>query len=179
MSEYGKQIDEMTIRFERLLPGPIERVWAYLTEPEKRAKWFAGGETEMRKGGRVEFIFNHSKLTTPDDRPPEKFKEFTGEMRFEGKVVEIDPPRLLIWEGPDGAGARTRTTFELEQRGDKVLLTLTESRLPSREQLVGNAVGWHTHLEILEAKLADKEPEPFWAMHSRFSQEYEERLGAA
>src|SRR5262245_18404599 len=28
------------ISFMRVLPGPIERVWAYLTEPEKRGKWF-------------------------------------------------------------------------------------------------------------------------------------------
>lgn len=178
MSEYGKQIDETTIQFERLLPGPIERVWAYLTDPEKRAQWFAGGETEMRKGGRAEFIFNHSTLTTPDDRPPEKFKECAGEMRFEGEVAEIDPPRLLVWECADDGGARIRTTFELEERGGRVLLTLTESRLPSREQLIGNAVGWHTHLEILEAKLADREPAPFWAMHARFTQDYEKRLGA-
>ncbi|MEQ8750919.1 MAG: hypothetical protein RIC52_14200 [Amphiplicatus sp.] len=47
MSDHGQRIDKMSIRFERLLPGPIERVWAYLTEPEKRAEWFAGGVTEM------------------------------------------------------------------------------------------------------------------------------------
>jgi len=28
-----------TMRLERLLPGPVERVWAYLTESEKRAAW--------------------------------------------------------------------------------------------------------------------------------------------
>lgn len=32
----GEIIDRQTVRFERLLPGPIERVWAYLTELEKR-----------------------------------------------------------------------------------------------------------------------------------------------
>ncbi|MEX3932396.1 hypothetical protein AB4Y32_11375 [Paraburkholderia phymatum] len=26
------------VRFERLLPGPIERVWAYLTESDKRSQ---------------------------------------------------------------------------------------------------------------------------------------------
>lgn len=25
-----------TVRIERVLPGPVERVWAYLTESEKR-----------------------------------------------------------------------------------------------------------------------------------------------
>ena len=31
------------VRFERLLPGPIERVWAYLTESDKRSLWLASG----------------------------------------------------------------------------------------------------------------------------------------
>src|SRR5690606_39019955 len=39
----GEVLDRQTVRFRRVLPGPIERVWAYLTEADKRAKWFAGG----------------------------------------------------------------------------------------------------------------------------------------
>ena len=41
MNEYGTLIGNNSIRFERLLPGPIERVWAYLVEPDKRALWLA------------------------------------------------------------------------------------------------------------------------------------------
>ena len=29
-------VDGSTIRFQRLLPGPVERVWSYLTDSEKR-----------------------------------------------------------------------------------------------------------------------------------------------
>jgi hypothetical protein len=29
MSDYGTLLGTDTVRFERLLPGPIERVWAY------------------------------------------------------------------------------------------------------------------------------------------------------
>ena len=32
MNEYGVAIEAGTLRLERLLPGPIERVWEYLTE---------------------------------------------------------------------------------------------------------------------------------------------------
>ena len=31
------------IRIMRTLPGPAERIWTYLTDPEKRRRWFAGG----------------------------------------------------------------------------------------------------------------------------------------
>ena len=36
--EYGVALEDRTVRLERLLPGPIERVWTYLTDPEKRGK---------------------------------------------------------------------------------------------------------------------------------------------
>lgn len=41
MNDYGMIIEPGTLRIQRLLPGPIERVWAYLTESDKRAT--AGG----------------------------------------------------------------------------------------------------------------------------------------
>ena len=37
MDDHGVVTAPGTLRMERLLPGPIERVWAYITEPEKRA----------------------------------------------------------------------------------------------------------------------------------------------
>jgi uncharacterized protein YndB with AHSA1/START domain len=43
-----------TVRFERTLPGPIERVRAFLTVSDKRAQWLAAGEMELRIGGSVE-----------------------------------------------------------------------------------------------------------------------------
>ena len=39
MNDYGELLDESTVRFERLLPGPIDRVWSYLTKSDKRAQW--------------------------------------------------------------------------------------------------------------------------------------------
>ena len=35
--------DATTLTVERTLPGPIERGWAYLTGPDKRARWLGGG----------------------------------------------------------------------------------------------------------------------------------------
>ncbi len=34
MTDLGTIVDAHTVRFERLLPGAIERVWDYLTKPE-------------------------------------------------------------------------------------------------------------------------------------------------
>ena len=50
MTERATLVKPSTIRFERLLPGPVERVWAYLVESTKRATWLAAGEFDLRVG---------------------------------------------------------------------------------------------------------------------------------
>ena len=44
MNDYGVLTAPDTLRIERLLPGPIERVWQYLTDSDKRATWLAVGK---------------------------------------------------------------------------------------------------------------------------------------
>ena len=36
MSDFATRPDEHTVQFVRILPGPIERIWAYLWDGEKR-----------------------------------------------------------------------------------------------------------------------------------------------
>jgi uncharacterized protein YndB with AHSA1/START domain len=36
--QYGKFTSRAEVRIVRTLPGPIERIWDYLTDPEKRAR---------------------------------------------------------------------------------------------------------------------------------------------
>ena len=60
---YGTVIGPRAVRLERILPGPIERVWAYLTEPDKRAKWMAAGSMADYVGGPVDVTFDNSKTS--------------------------------------------------------------------------------------------------------------------
>ena len=69
MSEYGQVLDENTVRFERLLPGPIGRVWEYLVIGNKRAEWFCGGDTDLKVGGRIQMLFDNDNLTNHLDPP--------------------------------------------------------------------------------------------------------------
>src|SRR3546814_2005864 len=55
------------LRFERVLDAPLETVWAWLTEPEKRKLWFADGPMELREGGAVELVFDHDHLSVDDE----------------------------------------------------------------------------------------------------------------
>jgi hypothetical protein len=38
-----------SVRFERLLPGPIERVWDYLTKPDLQRAWLAESASDFRE----------------------------------------------------------------------------------------------------------------------------------
>ena len=104
MNEYGELLDESTVRFERLLKGPIERVWAYLTESDKRARWLCGGDVETASGGHVDMHFHNVSLSSDGDIPrPEKYKEMSERISFEGEVKRCEPPHVLehTWEFGD------------------------------------------------------------------------------
>jgi len=75
MNDYGVVIQLNSIRFERLLPGPIERVWSYLIDSEKRGEWFCSGPMEARVGGNIELVFNHRKLSKHDHPPPRNMRD--------------------------------------------------------------------------------------------------------
>ena len=51
---YGFLTEPSTLTIQRLLPGPIERVWAYLTESNLRRQWLAAGDMEMKVGAPFE-----------------------------------------------------------------------------------------------------------------------------
>ena len=92
-SLYGVLTEPATLKIERLLPGPIERVWAYLTEGDLRRQWLAAGKMEMKVGAPFEFVWRNNELTNPPgQRPPDKSEEH----RMQSRITELDPPRKLI-----------------------------------------------------------------------------------
>jgi uncharacterized protein YndB with AHSA1/START domain len=178
-ASFGVLVEPGTIRFERLLPGPIERVWAYLTDSEKRAKWFCGGEMEPCVGGKIELRFDHAKLTTRGDPPPEKSKELVEKPGpfYTQEITRYEPLRVLGWTWDGGEDGATEVTFELTPQGEKVLLVLTQRRL-AKNHLADVSAGWHTHLALLAERLTDREPLRFWSLVTEMEGEYERRLGA-
>ena len=67
-------------------------------------------------------------------------------------------------------------SFELDPKGNEVLLTVIHRRLPDRATLLRVGSGWHMHLDVLVARTTGKEPEPFWDGWSRLRQEYDRRM---
>ena len=170
-SPYGVLTDPATLTIQRLLPGPIERIWDYLTKSDLRRQWLAAGEMELKVGAPVEFVWRNHELTNPPGERPPGFSE---EHRMDSRITELDPPhRLAITWGSTGG-----VSFELERRGSEVLLTLVHRRVPDRSTLLSVSAGWHTHLDILAARMAGHEPEPFWDEIGRLKAVYDGRIPA-
>lgn len=146
MTEKGILIEEKAARFERVLPGPIERVWEHLTGSEHLPLWFGGSGMkyviEGREGGKVDLANGHVR----------------------GVVTRWEPPSLLSYtwnlSGPHGERLpESFLTFELQPRKDgEVLLVLTHRPIGKPFQPY-TLMGWHTFLDLLAALLRGEELE--------------------
>jgi len=169
---YGTLIEPATLKMQRLLPGPIERIWAYLTESDKRRKWLAAGKMELKVGAPFELVWRNDELTDP---PGERPAGFGDEHRMQSRITELDPPRKLCFAWKDSGDV----SIELEAKGNEVLLTLIHRRLPNRSTMLGVSTGWHVHLDLLVARARGEEPPPFWDGFAKLRKEYDQRLPPA
>lgn len=168
---YGTLIEPATLKIQRLLPGPIDRIWAYLTESDLRRQWLASGTMEMKVGAPVELVWRNNELTDPPGNPPEGFGE---EHRRSEEITELDPPHKLGISWGETGGV----TFELEPSGNEVLLTVIHRRLPDRSTLLNVSAGWHAHLDVLAARVSGMEPTSFWDSWAGLKTEYDQLLPA-
>ncbi|MDB5680132.1 SRPBCC family protein [Sphingomonas bacterium] len=166
-------ITPQQLRFERTLDAPVETVWRYLIEPELRAKWFMGGDTEPRVGGKFGLTFDHGALSDGDVPTPERYAKNVGKSWFE-TIERIEPPHLLAfsWDG----GAAGTVVFELAPVDDgRTRLTLTHSGLRGADDARSFGGGWGSHLDALQCRLAGEPVPNFWVLHA----EAEQRANAA
>lgn len=171
---YGEVLESGTIRFVRQLPGPIERVWAYLTEGDKRATWFAGGDMELRPGGEARLLFKHSLIT--EEVPPDAYREMN-ENGSEGSetVLRCEPPGLLVISWSEPGAPPSEVTFELSSEGDDVKLVLTHRRIGNVAAMANFGSGWHLHLDQLERVLAGHAKGSFWSRLDGLQADYARR----
>jgi uncharacterized protein YndB with AHSA1/START domain len=159
-----------TIRFDRRLRHPIERVWQALTDPEELRSWWGETKLELAEGGRFRLRWRNT--------------DQNGDVAaLDGTITGIDPPRLLEISADWGTtaagqpGTRTRLTWRLEPDGDHTLLHFT-NKVEAPDQDVSAAAGWHLHLDALAAVLAGDDvdivrPEGLFApIHQAYTEKY-------
>lgn len=171
LDAYGVLTKPATLTIQRLLPGPIERVWAALTDSDLRRQWLAAGEMEMKLGAPFEFVWRNDELSDPPAQRPAGFEE---EYRLKSRITELEAPRKLSFTWDDSGDV----SFVLEPQGKKVLLTVIHRGLTDRATLLAISAGWHMHLDILVARARGAELGSFWDGWSRLRQDYDRRLPA-
>jgi uncharacterized protein YndB with AHSA1/START domain len=119
----GKEI----VRFERVLPGPLDRVWDYLTNPRHLAVWFGGEGMEFaiepRVGGRVHLMGGVFHGEVKDWRPP-------ATLAYSWNLAGVPAPETLV-------------TFDLAEEGGAARLALSQGPIAAGFQ-AATFSGWHT-----------------------------------
>ncbi len=178
---YGQFTARGEVRFVRQLPGTVERVWAFLTESEQRSRWLAGGTMDLRVGGRVELVFNHVNITPHSEPVPEKYRAAACGHPMTGRITRCEPPRVLAYTWGEADGSDSEVTFELTpETAGSTRLVLTHRRLgDNRDMILSVSAGWHAHVAILIARVADAPVPPFWSVHAKLEEDYARLLDAA
>ncbi|MBC7897952.1 MAG: SRPBCC family protein [Cytophagaceae bacterium] len=144
-----------TLRFERRIAHPIERVWCAITEPEGLAAWFpAAMHGERRAGAELTFAF-------PDEQYPTRG----------GRMLTFDPPHTLEF---DWNGDLLR--FELQPHGAGTSLVFTHT-FADVGKSARDASGWTWCLDALDAHLGgraapDLAPEYFERLFAKYTQAF-------
>ena len=167
-SAYATATAANAVRIERLLPGPIERIWAYLTDGELRRKWLASGDMTLAVGAPFELTWRNDELTDPPGQRPEGFDS---EHRMQSHIIDVDPPHRLTFTWRNG-----EVTFALEPRGEQVMLTVSHRGISDRNNMLMIGAGWHTHLDVLSAIARGEAPNPFWDQWAGLRAEYDQLL---
>jgi uncharacterized protein YndB with AHSA1/START domain len=128
------------------IDAPPERVFQAITQPEQLMRWFTDSscpvklwEVDARKGGRWRSA-NH---------PSAKSLNGVNEFRAAGEILEIDPPRLLVytwhanWHDDPSLATVVRWELQSSKNGTQVKVThsgLAKEKL-AREDYAGGWVG--------------------------------------
>lgn len=131
LGQITRENDGYQVRFQRIFPYRIEKVWEAITSPEQLKYWFTDIEMDFRPGGQITIHFRDKDKTLSS-----------------GEIVLIEPPHKFVWTW-EGELA----VWELKPLGlDKTQLTLTYSKLPG-DFTVNAPAGFHALLDRLQDRL--------------------------
>ena len=120
------------VRFQRIYPHAIERVWAAVTDPDELSHWFPFAvQIDPRPGGTIEF-------SDDPNTPPTT-----------GTILVFDPPRRFVftWSGDE-------LHFELQPVGERDCRLTLINVLDARDTAARNAAGWSVCLAELDKHIA-------------------------
>jgi uncharacterized protein YndB with AHSA1/START domain len=168
---YAELTAPNTITLDRLLPGPIERVWQYIADSDKRRTWLGSGHMEQKVGTTFSLYLRNSDLSTIEEPTPPHYAKHDAGYITECRITQCDPPKALafVWD------ETSEITITLSPAGDHVRLRLTHRQVSGNVPMSGFGAAWHTHLGFLADHMNGRDPGSFWKMFGRNEAAYERR----
>jgi uncharacterized protein YndB with AHSA1/START domain len=156
MSPDAQFLHANMVRFDRLLPGPIDQVWAALTDTARLPAWYGVGAIEPSVAGRVDLMSGHIRGVVTHWKPPHKLA-YTWNVFNPGDEVSPYPESYL--------------TLTLGRKESEVVLTL--EHLPVLDRFLRlNALGWHSYLDMIDAAVRGQPVESRQAYMTRNAKRY-------
>jgi uncharacterized protein YndB with AHSA1/START domain len=122
-----------TARFERHLKHSVEKVWSYLTENDKLAKWFNELRVDdLREGGVIKFDMQ------------------------DGTFIDLEILELKTFSVLEYIWGEDRVRFELYQESDGCRLLLIEKINKITDHTPKDLAGWHVCLDVINALLDER-----------------------
>ena len=132
----SKKENQYTLRLERRLPHPPQKVWRILTERDLLGQWFpCDVEGEWKVGESLRFNFLHGE------------GEGLPEEDLLGEVLAVDPDRLLEFRW---GSHFLRCELEAVEEGCRFIFS---ERFDDPSSCARNAAGWEMCLENLDLLL--------------------------
>lgn len=127
--------DQLTLRYERRLHHPPEKVWQAITDPAELDRWW--GDADVDLDARTFSIRWHN---TDDEG---------NAAVMQARITELDPPRRLEMQGDLHGTLR----FDLQPDGDGTVLRFSSTLDLPEDFRTKVLAGWHFHLEALARAL--------------------------
>ncbi|QDO01704.1 SRPBCC domain-containing protein [Streptomyces sp. RLB3-17] len=148
MSVSGEVSGDGVVTVERHIAARPEIVFSFFTDRDKWLSWMG------REGG---FVF----------APGGAYRtHVTGENVAEGRFVEVDPPKRLVftWGWAEGGmpvpPGSTTVEITLQPTSDGTLLRLVHRGLPSPEACAAHEEGWKHYVQRLAVRAEGRDPGP-------------------
>ncbi|HWO74952.1 MAG TPA: SRPBCC family protein [Bacillus sp. (in: firmicutes)] len=145
-------------RFERRFNHSIEKVWSWLTQPDKLAEWLAEAEVDHKEGGTFTLTFTKTEGNV-----------------LSGRVHKAEPPYVFefVWDtdGPEPSLVH----WELQTSGEDCLLVFTQN-FHDPTHLPTMLAGWHVHLDMLASSLDGNEIDFPWNRWEELHIYYAEKI---
>jgi uncharacterized protein YndB with AHSA1/START domain len=145
--------DGRDLQLARTLDVPVEELWAWLTEPEKTARWIGSWSGEPGEGRTVRFTLN--------------FEE--GNPESDVRITVCKPPRHLAIELNDEAGGWHLEAIVAEAGGGSTVTLVHHLDDAANPADVGP--GWEYYLDNLLAAQAGGAPvnfDDYYPAHSEY-----------